>query len=50
MYKELKEKLRQISIHSLRGEGDLCIYRGQICTIVISIHSLRGEGDSIIKP
>ena len=36
----------QISIHSLRGEGDGAdVY--QIITNNISIHSLRGEGDRL---
>ena len=33
-----------ISIHALRGEGDICLYPCRD-TNAISIHALRGEGD-----
>ena len=35
----------RISIHSLRGEGDLIDHAKVLSTVHISIHSLRGEGD-----
>ena len=37
---------RVISIHALRGEGDL-IYFFISSYPVISIHALRGEGDTV---
>ena len=37
-----------ISIHSLRGEGDIKSCQG-VCIRSISIHSLRGEGDNMIE-
>ena len=37
-------KLRQISIHALREEGDVNGDRGRQ-KVVISIHALREEGD-----
>ena len=41
----MAEVFRRISIHALRGEGDLEDYV-QIADIKdISIHALRGEGD-----
>ena len=36
-----------ISIHALRGEGDI-VDNIVDNNIVISIHALRGEGDSIL--
>ena len=39
----LREK---ISIHALRGEGDVEL-RKQGLTYTISIHALRGEGDNL---
>ena len=39
------EVFDEISIHSLRGEGDLSISSAIASTCAISIHSLRGEGD-----
>ena len=36
-----------ISIHALRGEGDLCNLRTS-CVADISIHALRGEGDQAV--
>ena len=38
---------QQISIHSLRMEGDLC-YQFALVSFAISIHSLRMEGDGIL--
>ncbi len=35
-----------ISIHALRGEGDLGAGKGRNIGISISIHALRGEGDA----
>ena len=40
--------LMNISIHSLRMEGD-CIYYSTLVTHFISIHSLRMEGDSAME-
>ncbi len=40
--KRLRKK--QISIHALREEGDIQIYRDEVAR-VISIHALREEGD-----
>ena len=37
-----------ISIHSLRGEGDLSNKKGAEALTAISIHSLRGEGDLMV--
>ena len=37
-----------ISIHSLRGEGDEIKSCQGVCIRSISIHSLRGEGDSAV--
>src|SRR5699024_5287002 len=38
--------LRQhISIHALRGEGDIRLFLGGDLDAPISIHALRGEGD-----
>ena len=37
-----------ISIHALRGEGDVC-WRVSIRNHPISIHALRGEGDNTIR-
>ena len=34
-----------ISIHALRGEGDVCHMREVCNNTEISIHALRGEGD-----
>ena len=34
-----------ISIHALRGEGDLLRSVSKIVALIISIHALRGEGD-----
>ena len=34
-----------ISIHALRGEGDIDAVLVSVHFIVISIHALRGEGD-----
>ena len=41
----ISKNVSRISIHSLRGEGDLLLF---VCRFrdCISIHSLRGEGDS----
>ena len=36
-----------ISIHSLRGEGDLLLPPTLLTSSKISIHSLRGEGDGV---
>ena len=36
---------RVISIHALRGEGDVD-FRHFVIVKIISIHALRGEGDS----
>ena len=38
-------KLRQISIHTLREEGDLAALEKQETPEPISIHALREEGD-----
>ena len=38
-----------ISIHALREEGDLTVYK-QIGLIFISIHALREEGDLCTVP
>ena len=38
-------KKRLISIHALRGEGDVEIMVALIHGLMISIHALRGEGD-----
>ena len=38
-------KHKQISIHALRGEGDLSISIKRFSGVTISIHALRGEGD-----
>ena len=35
-----------ISIHALRGEGDICINAACSKFSLISIHALRGEGDA----
>ena len=37
---------RIISIHALRGEGDIESLLNAIFSVFISIHALRGEGDS----
>ena len=37
-------RIAKISIHALRGEGDL-VFSALPCFAVISIHALRGEGD-----
>ena len=34
-----------ISIHALRGEGDVAKYLTVFASTSISIHALRGEGD-----
>ena len=34
-----------ISIHALRGEGDLFLFLRPLLRVLISIHALRGEGD-----
>ena len=34
-----------ISIHALRGEGDLNLFQWNYIIDGISIHALRGEGD-----
>ena len=34
-----------MSIHALREEGDLHIYKSYLRKIIISIHALREEGD-----
>ena len=39
----------EISIHSLRVEGDLLLITAGSQRLVISIHSLRVEGDAAIK-
>lgn len=36
----------KITIHALRGEGDLYLLGGSFSGLLISIHALRGEGDS----
>ena len=42
------KRLNSISIHALRGEGDIII--DERCTkTIISIHALRGEGDDIVE-
>ena len=38
-------RYQKISIHALRGEGDLISKHLYICVARISIHALRGEGD-----
>ena len=38
-------KAMLISIHALRGEGDLVAARSDLTAAYISIHALRGEGD-----
>ena len=38
---------RRISIHALRGEGDIMRRRLQTLYSIISIHALRGEGDKM---
>ncbi len=38
-------RMKFISIHALRGEGDLKIRKDFISCLCISIHALRGEGD-----
>ena len=35
----------RISIHALRGEGDLVVLPCRFSSFRISIHALRGEGD-----
>ena len=35
-----------ISIHALRGEGDMRVRRQELGLTLISIHALRGEGDA----
>ena len=45
---DLVDKFWDISIHSLRMEGDLFCYYAY-CVMVISIHSLRMEGDFILR-
>ena len=43
-------KPTDISIHALRGEGDVA-YPSSVMLTCISIHALRGEGDlSLSKP
>ena len=39
--------IAEISIHALRGEGDLAFARGRFA-MRISIHALRGEGDTAV--
>ena len=41
----LRHKEKGISIHALRGEGDLSVETIRSLKSVISIHALRGEGD-----
>ena len=36
----------EISIHALRGEGDISYYPRYYRNVLISIHALRGEGDT----
>ena len=36
-----------ISIHALRGEGDVAQKWTEVITMRISIHALRGEGDGV---
>ena len=36
-----------ISIHALRGEGDIQSYNNSTRNRNISIHALRGEGDRL---
>ena len=38
------QKIKLISIHALRGEGDEEFIRHS-AVLIISIHALRGEGD-----
>ena len=38
---------KNISIHSLRMEGDRIAAICRVCQLIISIHSLRMEGDSL---
>ena len=40
-----KRHAQVISIHALRGEGDVMFILGGIMALIISIHALRGEGD-----
>ena len=42
-------KTIKISIHALRGEGDLHFVRELSSREVISIHALRGEGDQAVQ-
>ncbi len=39
-----------ISIHALRGEGDLRLLNLNLFEHAISIHALRGEGDRLTPP
>ena len=40
---------RNISIHALRGEGDVAAEQSPVFVAAISIHALRGEGDSVAR-
>ena len=42
---KIEKGKKYISIHTLRGEGDIIIDERCTKTIEISIHALRGEGD-----
>ena len=39
-------KIRRISIHALREEGDVSLLPESLLILLISIHALREEGDS----
>ena len=40
---------QMISIHALRGEGDVLVGEFACQKFVISIHALRGEGDAVTR-
>ena len=44
----IAQKNGRISIHALRGEGDIVADSAEPKSITISIHALRGEGDVIV--
>ena len=39
--------MQHISIHALRGEGDVLNFKWELLDRQISIHALRGEGDAV---
>ena len=45
IYSNAHANVQKISIHALRGEGDLFLFVFFSYFVLISIHALRGEGD-----